>query len=116
MKRIIYLNMGKPEILINPKLTFPDDEIMEIWDDCMSFPDLLVKVKRFKRCIIQYEDSEGKQQVMQLDGDPSELVQHEYDHLDGILAVDHAIDNRSFALKSAMLPMLSIVKEVVSYC
>ena len=105
MKRIIYLNMGKPKILINPKLTFPDDEIMEIWDDCMSFPNLLVKVKRFKRCIIQYEDMEGKQQVMQLEGDLSELVQHEYDHLDGVLAVDHAIDNRSFALKSAMNPL-----------
>lgn len=107
-KRIIYLNTGKPEILINPKLTFPDDQIMEIWDDCMSFPNLLVKVKRFKRCIIQYEDMEGKQQVMQLEGDLSELIQHEYDHLDGVLAVDRAIDNRSFALKSAIQYSLNI--------
>jgi len=99
MKRIIYLNIGKPEVLINPILTFPDDEMMEIWDDCMSFPNLLVKVKRFKRCILQYEDIEEKQQVMQLEGDLSELIQHEYDHLNGILAVDRAIDNRSFALK-----------------
>jgi peptide deformylase len=108
MKRIIYLNTGKPEILINPKLTFPDDQIMEIWDDCMSFPNLLVKVKRFKRCIIQYEDMEGQQKIMQLEGDLSELIQHEYDHLDGVLAVDRAIDNRSFALKSAIQYSLNI--------
>lgn len=100
MKRLIYLNMGQPEVLINPKLTFPDEETIEIWDDCMSFPNLLVKVKRFKRCIIQYEDMEGKEQIMQLEGDLSELIQHEYDHLDGILAIDRAIDNRSFALRS----------------
>lgn len=103
MKRIIYLNTEKPEALINPKLTFPDDEMMEIWDDCMSFPNLLVRVKRFKRCEIQYEDMEGRRQVMHLEGDLAELIQHEYDHLDGILAIDRAIDKRSFALKSAVI-------------
>lgn len=102
MKRIIYLNTGKAEALINPKIIFPDEETMEIWDDCMSFPNLLVKVRRFKRCVLQYQDIEGKQQVMHLEGDLSELVQHEYDHLDGILAIDRAINNRSFALKSAV--------------
>lgn len=103
MKRIIYLNTEKPEALINPKLTFPDDEMMEIWDDCMSFPNLLVRVKRFKRCEIQYEDMEGRRQVMHLEGDLAELIQHEYDHLDGILAIDRSIDKRSFALKSAVI-------------
>ena len=102
MKRIIYMNTGKSEVLINPKLIFPDAETMEIWDDCMSFPNLLVKVKRFKRCTVQYEDMQERQQVMQLEGDLSELVQHEYDHLDGILAIDRAIDKRSFALKSTV--------------
>jgi peptide deformylase len=39
-------------------------------------------------------------QKMQLEGDLSELLQHEYDHLDGILAVSRAVDGRSFALRS----------------
>lgn len=102
MKRLIYLNMGKPEILVNPVLTFPEEETMEVWDDCMSFPELLVKVNRFKRCILQYQDAEGKQQMRHFEGDMAELIQHEYDHLDGILAVDRAIDSHAFALKQAV--------------
>lgn len=102
MKRIIYMNTGKPVIFINPELLFPNEEIMEVWDDCMSFPNLLVRVRRFKRCTVHYEDRRGKRQVMHLEGDLSELIQHEYDHLDGILAVDRAITKRSFALKTAI--------------
>lgn len=101
MKRIIYLHIGEPIVFVNPKLIFPDEEKMEVWDDCMSFPNLLVKVNRFTRCAINYQDITGKHQKMQLEGDLSELLQHEYDHLDGILAVDRAINLRSFALKSA---------------
>jgi len=74
------------------------DEMMEVWDDCMSFPELLVKVKRNKRCKIHYKDLDWKNNV--LEGDLSELLQHEYDHLDGILAVQRAIDNKSFKIKN----------------
>jgi peptide deformylase len=73
---------------------------MEVWDDCMCFPDLLVKVMRHKSCRIRYRNQDWKQDSMVLHGDLSELLKHEYDHLDGILAVSRAIDGRSFALKS----------------
>ncbi len=99
MKRLIYLNIGEPKLLINPSLCFPDTETIELWDDCMSFPNLLVKVQRFKRCQIEYTDFFGKQQSSLLEGDLAELIQHEYDHLDGILATDRAIDKRSLKLK-----------------
>lgn len=99
MKRVIYLNTGQPQVLINPELAFPDAEMMEIWDDCMCFPELLVKVKRFKTCEIKYKDMEWNDRAMVLSDNLSELIQHEYDHLDGVLAVDRAIDSRSFALK-----------------
>jgi len=99
MKRIIYLNIGTSKILVNPRLCFPDTEIIELWDDCMSFPNLLVKVQRFKRCQLEYTDLFGKQQSRLLEGDLAELIQHEYDHLDGILATERAIDKRSLALK-----------------
>ncbi len=65
----------------------------------MSFPNLLVKVMRYKKCTITYMTPEWKQQKMELDGDLSELLQHEYDHLDGILATMKAIDNKSFYFK-----------------
>ena len=98
-KRLLYMFIDKPVIFINPVLEFPDDEMMEVLDDCMSFPNLLVKVMRHKRCRIKYLDMDWKEQEMSLEGDLAELLQHEYDHLDGILATMRAIDNKSFVIK-----------------
>lgn len=95
-KRLIYMYIDKPIVFINPILSFTDDELMEVLDDCMSFPKLLVKVKRHKRCIIEFKDIDFKDRKLELEGDLSELLQHEYDHLDGILATMRAIDNKSF--------------------
>jgi peptide deformylase len=99
MKRVIYMNTGQPIVFINPEITHKSAEMIEIWDDCMSFPNLLVRVLRHRHCKIIYKDMEWKDRVMELNDDLSELLQHEYDHLDGILAVSRAIDGRSFALK-----------------
>ncbi|WP_462424330.1 peptide deformylase [Fusobacterium ulcerans] len=99
-KRLLYMFIDKPVVFINPVLEFPDNEMMEVLDDCMSFPNLLVKVMRHKRCRIKYLDMEWKEQVMSLEGDLSELLQHEFDHLDGILATMRAIDNKSFVIKN----------------
>lgn len=99
-KRIVYMHIGVPVVLINPKLVDMSDEKVEVWDNCMSFPDLLVKVKRHKRGRIVYRDMEWKECDLILGGDLSELLQHECDHLDGILATQRAIDDKSFALKS----------------
>ncbi len=100
MKRLIYMFIDRPVVFINPVLEEKSQEMIELWDDCMSFPDLLVKVKRHKGCTIKYKDITWKDQAMTLEDDLSELLQHEYDHLDGILAVARAIDERSFALRS----------------
>ena len=99
-KRLIYMHMDEPEVLINPRLEQRSDELIEVWDDCLCFPDLLVKVTRHSCCEILYQDMEWKQQGRRVKDDRSELLQHEYDHLDGILAVSRAIDGRSFALRS----------------
>ena len=98
-KRVVYMYINTPVVFINPVLEFEDNEQMELLDDCMSFPNLLVKVKRYKRCIIKYKDINWKDCIMELEGDLSELLQHEYDHLNGILAVMRAIDNKSFYMK-----------------
>ena len=98
-KRLLYMFIDTPVVFINPVLEFPDDEMMDVLDDCMSFPNLLVKVKRHRRCVIKYLDMNWAEQKMELEGDLSELLQHEYDHLDGILAVMRAVDNKALVMK-----------------
>jgi len=97
-RRIIYMDAGSPVALVNPALSFPDDEMMEVMDDCMCFPGLFVKVLRHRRCRVDYLDLSLRPASMSLEGDLSELIQHEYDHLDGILATMRAIDGKSFSL------------------
>lgn len=96
MKRLIYMYIDKPVVFINPILTDLSDEMFEIWDDCMCFPNLLVRLKRHKSCTIHYLDMDWQPQTMYLEGSLSELLQHEYDHLDGILSTQRAIDEKSF--------------------
>ncbi|MEW9122712.1 MAG: peptide deformylase [Thermotaleaceae bacterium] len=98
-KRLIYMHIDKPIVFINPTLIFEDDEMMEVLDDCMSFPNLLVKVNRYKRCTIHFKDLDFADQSLAFEGSLSELIQHEYDHLDGILATMRAKDNKAFVLK-----------------
>ena len=100
VKRLLYMYIHEPVVFINPVLENRSKETMEIWDDCMSFPDLLVKVRRHKSCTIRYRDMAWKDCSMPMEEDLSELLQHEYDHLEGILAVSRAVDERSFALRS----------------
>jgi peptide deformylase len=100
MKRLIYMYIDEPVIFLNPVLNQKSKKRMEVWDDCMCFPDLLVKVRRHKSCRISYRDTDWIECQMSLEGDLSELLQHEVDHLDGILAVSRAIDKHSFALRS----------------
>jgi peptide deformylase len=98
-KRIICFNINKPIAMINPELTDLSDDLFELWDDCMSFPNLLVKVKRHKKLTLTFFDINWKKHVWNLEDDMSELIQHEYDHLDGVLATQRAIDSQSFRWK-----------------
>ena len=98
-KRLLYMYLDKAYVFINPVMEFPDDEMYELLDDCMSFPGLIVKVRRHRRAVIRYFDLDMKPQVMELEGDLSELLQHEYDHLDGILATMRAVDHKSFYME-----------------
>lgn len=98
-KRLLYMYDNRPYVFINPTLTFPDNEKYELMDDCMSFPGLIVRVSRYRCADIRYLDADLKPQEMHLEGDYSELLQHEYDHLDGILATMRAVDDKSFYLQ-----------------
>jgi peptide deformylase len=96
MKRLIYMNIDRPVVFINPELSNLSDEMMDVWDDCMCFPNLLVKVKRHVRLTITYTDERGERRQQDLENDLSELLQHEYDHLEGVLCTMRAIDEKSF--------------------
>ena len=98
-KRIICLNIDKPFAMINPELSDLSREMFEFWDDCMSFPDLLVKVMRHKSLTVNFRDVNWQPHAWHLKDDMAELIQHEYDHLDGILATQKAIDDKSFRWK-----------------
>jgi peptide deformylase len=101
MKRLIYMCVDDAAtVFVNPELTDLSQDMIEVWDDCMCFPDLLVRVMRHKSCRIRFRNLDWKEEEIIAEGDLSELLQHEYDHLDGILAVSRAIDGRSFALRS----------------
>ncbi len=98
-KRMICILTDKPYVIINPSLEFLGDEKMELMDDCMSFPGLLVRVCRYRHCILRYRDENWEMQEMKMNDDMAELIQHEYDHLDGILATMRAVDHKSFVMK-----------------
>ncbi len=100
MKRLVYMFIDERKVFFNPVLDMPSKETFELWDDCMSFPDLLVRVRRNVRCRIRYTDEEWNDRELMLEGPLSELLQHECDHLDGILAVQRALDGKSFMLRS----------------
>uniref|UniRef100_UPI0025F6FE18 peptide deformylase n=1 Tax=uncultured Mucilaginibacter sp. TaxID=797541 RepID=UPI0025F6FE18 len=96
MKRLVYMNIDKPVIFINPEFTDLSGELFELWDDCMSFPNLLVKVKRHWSLTMNYMDEHWAPQSWKMAGDLSELLQHEVDHLNGVLCTMRAIDEKSF--------------------
>jgi peptide deformylase len=104
-RRIIFVKMSvsaQPMPLINPTILRASREVMEMWDDCFSFPELMVRVRRHLEITVRYTDEYGSQQTATLRDDLSELLQHEIDHLDGILATDRAINARGFALRSVV--------------
>jgi len=104
-KRFIALNFGEKSFSIfNPIIHWRSSKTFILWDDCMSFPELLVKVRRYHSISVIYQDEHGKKQVWEkLDHSHSELLQHEIDHLDGILAIDRALNNKSIIYRSEFI-------------
>ncbi|MEZ4902658.1 MAG: peptide deformylase [Spirosomataceae bacterium] len=96
MKQLIYMHIDKPVVFINPVITHFSNEVFELWDDCMSFPHLLVKVQRHWAITIQYLDIDWQLQTWEMQDALAELLQHEYDHLNGVLCTMRAIDEKSF--------------------
>lgn len=116
-QRFIAVNLGKrPFFVVNPVVTWRSEETFTMWDDCMSFPDLLVRLARAKSISLEYVDEKGKRQEWpELDQAAAELLQHEIDHLDGILAVDHALDKDSLVMRGAYKANRELFDAMVDY-
>lgn len=103
-RRVIYLEVeGREYELVNPEYTWRSEEKFELWDDCFSFPDLMVKLQRHQRIVLRYQQTTGEWRVLEASGALAELVQHEMDHLDGVLAVDHARSPLDYALRAEVV-------------
>ncbi|MEO0975403.1 MAG: peptide deformylase, partial [Pseudomonadota bacterium] len=104
--RIVAMKVGSdtPRTFCNPVLDQHDEREVEYWEDCMSFPNLLVRVRMPVACRLTYRDAQWREHRVWLSGDYAALLQHEVDHLDGVLATQRAIDDRSLALRSTQPP------------
>lgn len=88
---------GEPpgvEAFINPKITPLSGEIKRGWEGCLSFPELLVFVPRFYAVRIDFMTLDGELAALELEDFAARVVQHELDHLDGILILDRAETTR----------------------
>lgn len=102
-RRFVSINLGQgTHSLVNPVITWRGEATFTLWDDCMCFPDLLVKLRRHASISIAFLDEQGRHQARErLGRAESELLQHELDHLDGVLATDLAIDKGSIIYRAA---------------
>ena len=116
-QRFIALNLGDgPLLMANPEIVWSSAERFTMWDDCMSFPSLLVKVQRHQSISIHFLDERGhRREWLHMNQATSELLQHEIDHLDGILAVDRAIDRESLVMREVFEAQRAYFARQVDY-
>lgn len=99
--RIVFVAIDKQRwTMINPEITDVGPDDFPVWDDCFSIPNLLVRVNRAYQITVSYTDLKGKQHAMPLEGPMAELLQHEIDHLDGIMMLDRPSGLDPFALRT----------------
>lgn len=87
--RIIAINVYKPILMINPVLTKSSISLTELNEGCLSFETgFTVAITRSKRITVEYTDMQGKQHKLNFSGLEAKAIQHEIDHLNGILMID----------------------------
>lgn len=103
LKRVIFLKLpdAEPWPLINPEIVRRSEEIMVVWDACLSFLSIFMQVERHREIRVRYQNLHGE--TLEVDAGEernlSELLQHEIDHLDGILAIDRVIDVKTICTR-----------------
>ena len=113
-KRILVLNAtGEPkddQVLVNPTILdkFGEETVFE--EGCLSFPGIYAEVKRPESCRVRAFTVKGEEQELTFDGFPSRIVQHEYDHLEGVLLVDRMSPADKQRHKAALEELVELYK------
>lgn len=81
-------------ILINPKITYKSKSMVEVEEGCLSFPNVFENVIRHEKIKVEYTDINGKKKIKNASGMESVVIQHETDHLDGIVFLDRAEEKK----------------------
>ena len=105
-KRVLVMDLARkdgknePRVFINPKILWTSEETAVCQEGCLSVPDIWEEVERPAQIRAEYLDREGRLQSLEAEGLLATCLQHEIDHLEGILFVDHLSRlKRSMALK-----------------
>ncbi len=95
LKRIVVIDVSKeddpkaPICLINPEIIWTSEETSTYEEGCLSIPDYYEEVERPAACTVRFLDRDGKEQELACEGLLATCVQHEVDHLNGVLFIDH---------------------------
>ena len=95
---------GDLKVFINPTITSAsEDDIIKDKEGCLSFPGFFPQIKRFNHVCVRYQNEEGTEVIDSFEGFTSRIVQHEIDHLDGVLMIDrmNRLDREKFLRKRA---------------
>jgi peptide deformylase len=102
LKRVVFI--GTPDFksaLANPEIKWLSPATFEVWDSCFSFNvSFFVLVDRHYGIKVEYSDLKGNRQALEAKGELSELLQHEIDHLDGVLATDRMKNGKAIMMRS----------------
>jgi len=88
-----------PTVLVNPEIRSAGSELVEGWEGCLSIPGLRGKVPRAPRIKVKARDIEGQPISLTVDDFHARVIQHEHDHLDGIMFLDRMTSVRSLAFE-----------------
>ena len=95
MKRIIVMDLSRddepndPIVMINPEITGMSDEVVTTEEGCLSIPEVYYDVERPADITVRYTDLDGKTVERDADDRLAVCIQHELDHLDGVLYIDY---------------------------
>lgn len=78
-----------PRYFVNPEILDPSDDLAVYEEGCLSVPEFFDEVERPAQCRVRYLDYDGKEQTLDADGLLATCIQHEMDHLEGVLFIDH---------------------------
>jgi len=85
--------------MINPVITKKSEEMVLAEEGCLSLPGKYDAIARHESLTVKYTDHKGRENVLKLSGLNARIVQHEVDHIDGHLYIDHLMDEATLRLK-----------------